>query len=129
MLAFCQPQSRIHNFGSQLDKVINSKNNDIHNYMMIFIHDVYKLIPTYRLALSGYLTRETIHQIGVTLLHTNGHAHYGLRLGYINIEPNHSTRTAQLWLWQCGTCIKYHWLDFYLCSMLLLHCLSPPSLA
>ncbi|MCG8622034.1 MAG: hypothetical protein MJE68_08590, partial [Proteobacteria bacterium] len=28
-----------------------------------------------------------------------GHAHYGLRLGYIDIEPNHSTRTVKLWLW------------------------------
>ena len=37
-------------------------NNEI---QMIFIHDVYKFIPTYRLTLSGYLTRETIHQIGV----------------------------------------------------------------
>ena len=30
---------------------------------MIFIHDVYKFIPTYRLTLSGYPTRETINQI------------------------------------------------------------------
>ena len=32
----------------------------IHNFIMIFIHDVYKFIPTYRLTLSGYPTRETI---------------------------------------------------------------------
>ena len=32
---------------------------------MILIHDVYKFIPTYRLTLPGYPTRETIHQIGV----------------------------------------------------------------
>ena len=35
---------------------------------MIFIHDIYKFIPTYRLTLSGYPTRETIHQIGVALI-------------------------------------------------------------
>ena len=62
-------------FGLLLDKVANSKNNeihysynsynDIHNFIMIFIYDVYKFIPTYRLTLSGYPTRETIHQIGV----------------------------------------------------------------
>ena len=39
--------------------------NDIHEFIMIFIHDVYKFIPTYRLTLSGYPTRETINQIGV----------------------------------------------------------------
>ena len=33
--------------------------------IMIFIHDVYKFIPTHRLTLSGYPIRETIHQIGV----------------------------------------------------------------
>ena len=34
---------------------------------MIFIHDIYKFIPTYRLTLPGYPTREIIHQIGVAL--------------------------------------------------------------
>ena len=47
------------------------RNNEIHNsynnFLMIFIHDIYKFIPTYRLTLSGYPTRETIHQIGVAL--------------------------------------------------------------
>ena len=55
-------------FGSLLNKVENScrlNDNDIHNFIMIFIHDVYKFIPTYRLTLSGYPTRETINQIGV----------------------------------------------------------------
>ena len=55
-------------FGSLLDKVgnnsaddneIHNSYNDIHNFIMIFIHDVYKFIPTYRLTLSGYPTRET----------------------------------------------------------------------
>ena len=50
-------------FGSLLDS--DDSYNDIHNFIMIFIHDVYKFIPTYRLTLSGYPTRETIHQIGV----------------------------------------------------------------
>ena len=44
---------------------IHNSYNDIHNFLMIFIHDIYKFIPTYRLTLSGYPTRETIHQIGV----------------------------------------------------------------
>ena len=44
---------------------IHNSYNDIHNLLMIFIHDIYKFIPTYRLTLSGYPTRETIHQIGV----------------------------------------------------------------
>ena len=35
---------------------------------MIFIHDIYKFIPTYRPTLSGYPTRETIYQIGVALV-------------------------------------------------------------
>ena len=35
--------------------------------IIIFIHDIYKSIPTYRLTLSGYPTRETIYQIGVAL--------------------------------------------------------------
>ena len=62
-------------FDSLLDKVINSKNNeihnsynDIHNFIMIFIYDIYKFIPTYRLIFSGYPTRETIHQIGVAIV-------------------------------------------------------------
>ena len=45
----------------------NISHNDIHNFIMIFMHDVYKFIPTYRLTLSGYPTRETINQIGVAL--------------------------------------------------------------
>ena len=44
---------------------IHNSYNDIHNFLMIFIHDIYKFIPTYRLTLPGYPTRETIHQIGV----------------------------------------------------------------
>ena len=39
----------------------------IFNFLMIFIHDIYKFIPTYRLTLSDYPTHETIHQIGVAL--------------------------------------------------------------
>ena len=48
-----------------LHKEIHNSYNDIHNFLMIFIHDIYKFIPTYRLTLPGYPTRETIHQIGV----------------------------------------------------------------
>ena len=54
-----------------LHKEIHNSYNDIHNFLMIFIHDIYKFIPTYRLTLPGYPTRETIHQIGVALLHNN----------------------------------------------------------
>ena len=37
--------------------------------IMIFIYyDIYKFIPAYQLTLSGYPTRETIHQIGVALV-------------------------------------------------------------
>ena len=42
--------------------------NDICNFIMIFIHEVYRYIPTYRLTLSGYPTGEK-NQIGVALLH------------------------------------------------------------
>ena len=52
---------------------LHNSYNDIHNFIMIFIHDVYKFIPTYRLTLSGYPTRETIHQIGVALAIPNRH--------------------------------------------------------
>ena len=59
-------------FGSLLDKVTNSKKLIMKFIIliMIFIHDVYKFIPTYRLTHSGYPTRETIHQnlIGVPKL-------------------------------------------------------------
>ena len=48
--------------------------NDIHNFLMIFIHDIYKFIPTYRLTLPGYPTRETIHQIGVALAKASHYA-------------------------------------------------------
>ena len=51
-------------FGSLLTHSLcknNISHNDIHNFIMIFIHDVYKFIPTYRLTLSGYPTRETIN--------------------------------------------------------------------
>ena len=53
--------------GHRHDRSVVGDNNydDIHNFIMIFIHDVYKFIPTYRLTLSGYPTRETINQIGV----------------------------------------------------------------
>ena len=71
-LATVLPATVQDTFGSlSVDKVGNSKKlNLIMKFIiliMIFIHDVYNFISTYRLTLSGYPTRETIHQIGVAL--------------------------------------------------------------
>ena len=54
---------------SPLDKMGNDfRINEIHNFIMIFIHYIYKYTPTYRVTLPSYPTRETKHQIGMALV-------------------------------------------------------------
>ena len=51
--------------GSLLGKVGDGYR--IHNFIMIFIHYIYKYSPTYRITLPSYPTRETNYQIGMAL--------------------------------------------------------------